>query len=71
MGEGEEYQSLFLLLAELPTVWLALTVIMATGLVASSVDSLQTGISAMIASDLIARGISLNYARILCILVSF
>lgn len=70
MEEGEEYNSLFLLVGKLPTVWLGILLIMAIGLVASSVDSLQTGLSAMIASDLVRHGLSLNWARALCILVS-
>jgi len=69
MPQGQEYEAFFLLLAKLPTFWLILSVIMGTGLVASSVDSLQTGMSAMIASDLLKRGLSLNWARGLCIAV--
>ncbi|CEM26939.1 unnamed protein product [Vitrella brassicaformis CCMP3155] len=68
--EGMGFLAFFFLLSKLPLFWVVLVAILAVALVASTVDTLQNGIVALVASDLMAHKVSVNWARLLAIAVN-
>eukprot|EP00921_Rhytidocystis_pertsovi_P000880 GHVQ01001518.1.p1 GENE.GHVQ01001518.1~~GHVQ01001518.1.p1 ORF type:complete len:380 (-),score=31.44 GHVQ01001518.1:75-1214(-) len=60
----------FTLILPLHDVWVGLIVVMALALVASSVDTLQNAMPALIGTDLVVNKISVNWARLFTVILN-
>mmetsp|Transcript_14826 Transcript_14826/g.59374 ORF Transcript_14826/g.59374 Transcript_14826/m.59374 type:complete len:616 (-) Transcript_14826:552-2399(-) len=61
------YLSFFDLLLPLPRAWHYVTLALLTTLAASSVDTLQNGLSAVLSRDLVKHGLSPNWSRLVIV----
>merc|ERR1712087_516810 len=61
------YLSFFDIISPLNQAWYVIVLILVTALCASSVDSLQNGLAAVLSKDLMANKLSINWSRIIVI----
>lgn len=70
LDENNLSNGIFLLIAKLPKWYLYIIVFMVVGLVTSTVDTIQTGLTAIVAAELVKRDLHLNWARVFSLIVS-